>query len=583
MPLARRARGNAINAAADSRSIMSGGNGRTATPVKGCSTCTKRRIRCDLTQPTCKKCEKKGLTCPGYGPRLRWAGGVAVRGRLKGQNVPLPGTKPSGLPNALPSGLPSGLPGGLSNGLPNGAPTSSPTSSLAGPPSWRSVDDDDDRGEEGVPVPGHDALGPDPRGPSPDAAADAAVGFADAAAEGAAPRRETVTPACLDQTLRRSAREFIEYYDKNIAGLMVWFDSTDNDYRSSVLPRAANTPGLRLAVAAISAHHGGLTFDHEMPRFSEAARDACLNLIQEHVKDMTGRLTGGLELTSQSDMADAEWMLAAILMISTYEMANGQTTAAESHRMAARTIANVFGHNDACRTRVFDFLRNQLAVLDVLSTSTSFELADVESTVLPPASMAGGLFAQYLTLVHHVTLVSRRRMHAAAGVDAMSIGPDLTPTSVRARFEQARGATLLAAGRLRMPSAVSRDFIRLVDIYHHAGILYSYRCLGLVALEPVDRASSLVKLFEQLAALEDVTMCAPNLPWPAFVAGTECRDDVERREVIATLFVTMTDATGFSHFTDVLRFLRTFWGGDDANWQPLARDLQRKGFRILPL
>lgn len=498
-----------------------------APAKKGCSTCTKRRIRCDLAQPTCKKCAKKGLACPGYGPRLRWAGGVAVRGKLKGQNVPLP--------------------------------------DLADRPAQAAVLAD---AVDAVDAAEAEADAEPRPGPS---AQDAVV----------------VSPAGLDQTLRKSAREFIEYYDKNIAGLMVWFDSEDNDYRRRVLPRAANTPGLRLAVAAISAHHGAGTFDHETPRFSEAARDACLGLIQNQVREMTGRLTGGSELTSQSDMADAEWMLAAILMISTYEMANAQTAAAESHRMAARTIANVFGHNEASCTRVFDFLRNQLAVLDILSSTTSFELADVERTVVPPPSMANGLFTQYLTLLQSVTLVSRQRMEAAPPSDANpgpAGGGDLSASSIRSQFEQARGATLLAAGRLQMqPSVVGRDFIRLVDIYHHAGILYSYRCLGFVTLERADWESSMLKLFEQFAALEDPTLCAQNLPWPAFVAGTECHGDDERQETIAKLFTTITDATGFRHFLDVLKFLRMFWAGDHPDWQPLAREFQQKGFRILAL
>ncbi|KAJ5549169.1 hypothetical protein N7513_006403 [Penicillium frequentans] len=51
---------------------------------KGCSTCNKRRIKCDRTQPSCQKCIKKGLECPGYGFKFRWAGGAAVRGELKG-------------------------------------------------------------------------------------------------------------------------------------------------------------------------------------------------------------------------------------------------------------------------------------------------------------------------------------------------------------------------------------------------------------------------------------------------------------------------------------------------------------------
>ncbi|KAJ5652046.1 hypothetical protein N7507_009472 [Penicillium longicatenatum] len=51
---------------------------------KGCSTCNKRRIKCDRAQPSCQKCTNKGLDCPGYKPKFRWAGGAAVRGELKG-------------------------------------------------------------------------------------------------------------------------------------------------------------------------------------------------------------------------------------------------------------------------------------------------------------------------------------------------------------------------------------------------------------------------------------------------------------------------------------------------------------------
>jgi hypothetical protein len=43
------------------------------TRMKGCYNCMKRRIRCDLATPTCQKCTKKGLVCPGYGVRYRFS------------------------------------------------------------------------------------------------------------------------------------------------------------------------------------------------------------------------------------------------------------------------------------------------------------------------------------------------------------------------------------------------------------------------------------------------------------------------------------------------------------------------------
>ncbi|KAM4068026.1 fungal specific transcription factor [Hirsutella rhossiliensis] len=509
----------------------------------GCSTCTRRRIRCDLAQPACKKCNKRGLECPGYGPRLRWAGGVAVRGRLKGRNVPIPGHDTGG-----------------AGGGGEAAGAEAETKPGPGP-----------RPEDG--------------GRAERPAAEAAVAADDDADGGRSLGRSP------DLTLRKSARAFIEYYDRNIAGLMVWFDTEDNDYRRRVLPLAANTPGLRLAVAAISAHHGGMTFGQAVPRFSEEARDACLGLIQRRVRDMTGRLmTGGsAALTGEADIADAEWMLAAILIISTYEMANAQAAAAESHRMAARTIVNVFGHHDACAARVFDFLRNQMSILDILCSTTSFDLADVERAVLPPRSMADGLFTQFLEALHHVTLVSRRPGSSAPPDDSDDDDDDddsdanwRSATAIRSRFEQATRATMLAAGRLQVPAtAVGRDFVRLVNIYHDAAVLYAYRCLGHVAAEHNDRRAALARLFAQLAALEDATLCAQNLPWPAFVAGTECYGDAGRQAAIAALLDLMTRATGFRHFLDILRFLRMFWAGPLPDWRPLARDLQQRGFRIL--
>ncbi|CAG7934874.1 unnamed protein product [Penicillium nalgiovense] len=56
--------------------------------IRGCFQCSKRRIICDNTEPTCKKCRKKGIECSGPG-RIRFSTGVAQRGRLKGSIIPV--------------------------------------------------------------------------------------------------------------------------------------------------------------------------------------------------------------------------------------------------------------------------------------------------------------------------------------------------------------------------------------------------------------------------------------------------------------------------------------------------------------
>ncbi|KAF2267582.1 hypothetical protein CC78DRAFT_541535 [Lojkania enalia] len=58
-----------------------------------CYTCRRRHVKCDRQLPTCAKCAKKGVPCLGYRKPLRWAEGVAVRGKLKGKSQPVVDTQ----------------------------------------------------------------------------------------------------------------------------------------------------------------------------------------------------------------------------------------------------------------------------------------------------------------------------------------------------------------------------------------------------------------------------------------------------------------------------------------------------------
>lgn len=57
---------------------------------RGCFQCSRRRIVCDRTEPSCLKCAKKGIECSGLG-RIRFVEGVARRGRFKDCRVPKAG------------------------------------------------------------------------------------------------------------------------------------------------------------------------------------------------------------------------------------------------------------------------------------------------------------------------------------------------------------------------------------------------------------------------------------------------------------------------------------------------------------
>jgi hypothetical protein len=54
-----------------------------------CWPCRKRRVRCDLSQPSCIRCEDGGQACHyGLAAPVKWVGGMACRGRFAPSNQP---------------------------------------------------------------------------------------------------------------------------------------------------------------------------------------------------------------------------------------------------------------------------------------------------------------------------------------------------------------------------------------------------------------------------------------------------------------------------------------------------------------
>ena len=66
---------------------------RKRTVVSGapddCFTCSKRGARCDRRRPYCSQCLEMGRECSGYKTSLTWGVGVASRGKLRGQKLPV--------------------------------------------------------------------------------------------------------------------------------------------------------------------------------------------------------------------------------------------------------------------------------------------------------------------------------------------------------------------------------------------------------------------------------------------------------------------------------------------------------------
>lgn len=379
-----------------------------------------------------------------------------------------------------------------------------------------------------------------------------------------------------------SDTRFMEYYRQNLAGLMVWLDSEDNVYRKRVIPLAEYQPAIGFAIVAFAAQHewGACPLREDIAMIAESARDKCLQLIQTRAREMTAKVADGVELNSQSDISDAEWMLASILIINNYENARCRLEAAEGHRQAARTIVNIFNHSVVTQGReLFAFLRNQLAIEDIIAATTTFDENHIKNAITPALGSESLLFSKYLTLLHQITLQS---LNPTKNLDSQEpLECSLTLSTVQSEFEQARGATLIAAGRFDLGGSVmARDFVRLVDIYHCAGLLYAFQGLKYACKGSPHWMTISTKLFDQLSELEDLNALVQNLAWPTFIAGTACHGNKERQTLILSTFTAIHEVTKFDYYLDAVDFLEGFWAGSDLDWRPLAKGREVSGKRL---
>ncbi|KAH6714159.1 fungal-specific transcription factor domain-containing protein [Leptodontidium sp. MPI-SDFR-AT-0119] len=375
--------------------------------------------------------------------------------------------------------------------------------------------------------------------------------------------------------------QLLDHYDKNIAGLMVWLDSEHNAYRRLVLPLAHRQPGLMLSILAISAKH--ISASGEMDSgFSKSACDAAVLTITESVQQVTSRLAESYDFSTERDMETAEWMLASMLTLSGYEMMGSNSMNWETHRQAARTLVNVLGTADRCDNELYTFLRNQLSILDVLACTTNFDLGVTDGVILPETARGDVIFGEFLKTIHSVTSKSRERLQEKHHeVDSSSAG-NITSKELCSSFEMARGSTLMAAGSLPFDdTSRKRDFIRMVEIYHHAGLLYSYRSLHLSDSDPSAVHYSSKRLFEILDDFENGLAWVQNFPWPVFVLGTESHGDIPKQTFVRAVYRMIIQNMGSGHFEAVLQFLEEFWAGQDSEWSTRAREWELRGIRIL--
>ncbi|KXJ85722.1 fungal-specific transcription factor domain-domain-containing protein [Microdochium bolleyi] len=287
--------------------------------VKGCFQCSVRRIDCDLGQPECAKCRRKGIECSGLA-RIRFAPGLASRGKLKNSSVPIIGS-------------------------------SSSSNSISRVQAATTQADEVDHDVELVPR----TTAPIMTGEYELTPFEDAATFINEVMNVGRRQQASVTLQPWIPPVPHQARGLYSHFSQAVAPAMVVIDGLGNGYRNIILSMACNDDLLGKAVGVVAAQHLGLS----QPEAREAARQGRTAVIEKLRRDATVAGPNAAQLV----FTPSTWATLLILLVG--ETVTGGSEFEHLFRMLVAAAQNCDLSNVPPLLR--DFLLKQTHMFEIIA------------------------------------------------------------------------------------------------------------------------------------------------------------------------------------------------------------------------
>lgn len=374
-------------------------------------------------------------------------------------------------------------------------------------------------------------------------------------------------------------RELLNHYDKEVASVFPWVDGPTNGWRTVMLPLAMKSLSLLYAILALAAEHYSVTSHDNID--SSHYRDKSLRLLSQNLREEMAEEP----YANRKDPACAT--LATILILCNLEMIRSDNEQWTIHWRAVRTITSRWTspHSSISPLNAnFRFLIKEAFVYDTFASSTTFHEGDsIPGSVLTEEDK--NIFSDWLEIIQDVTQAERNFHDNPRPSEATINLRD--PGVLRHRFEFARQRSLYYSQGVEFSSGSSNlrnDLATLIDIFHYAGILYSFQAL----LDPAQSASArrdLVNItISAIGQIEECNAFQHDFVWPLFIIGGESRGSRALQQFVDSRVQEAMQSTGFSNCEPSLQFLRRYWESapeQALNWLQFARQEAKRGFTFL--
>ncbi|KAJ8107776.1 hypothetical protein OPT61_g8630 [Boeremia exigua] len=501
---------------------------------RDCALCTKRRIRCDRTAPSCLKCASRNLVCPGFDlVRLRWGQGVASRGRLAGSQLPVQ--------------------------------TSAPKASLQRPRTQQ--------------FRGRDAQADHMQAVTSTSLMDDRQNS-----------RKQVSGALISANqdldlVNQSSRvmllgKLLNHFTIEVVPRLTWIKLPGNLWLNALPNFAQNSKCLYLSLCCLASAHlsatRGSAISERSPfdQLHKQLQERSLRSVNDQIAKIMGIVPGGFSV--QRLRAWLIETLASMVALCYSEVFMVIPTRWNMHLRGCQTVVDHFNlhRTQECEQSVETFLIKEVADLEALNDFSAH--GPISSSIITTDAFLtrSNTFWGFTGLIREITFAERTRQHPPQ--DRHTSAVDMSIWHYRAN-DCFRGIMSNISDIFSSHEDMS-CFKDIVRTHCYATVIYSYQALAPAAMSGAATTSeALIAVLQGICTTDSRTMKAfwHNLYFPLLIAGTLCSADEGLQRTIEQFFLTALSISGAWCNNTSLQFLREYWRRPTADasmtWIQYAR------------
>ncbi|KAF1929910.1 uncharacterized protein M421DRAFT_418955 [Didymella exigua CBS 183.55] len=499
-------------------------NGRPVAS-RDCALCTRRRIRCDRTVPSCLKCASRNHECPGFSSiNLKWDQGIASRGKFAGSMVPIHRGKASVFNDSMRK----------------------PHARRPKAITFRSPQTRAELSVSSIRYHG-DLL---------------------EVASGALHR------ASQDQYLvNRCARvilldRLLDHFSTGVVPRLTWIELPDNLWPTTLRSLAQGSRCLYLSLSCLAAAHlsatqiGTISERSSFKQLHDRLRELSLQSVNQGIARVLTNTPSGL--SGESLHLWLTETLASIIALCYAEAFRPAPTRWKLHLYGCRTVVDRLSlHRELGPERLVEkFLLKEVADLEALSDFSTPTLMSPISTTRASTLACGNSFWGFTDLIREISFTEKKHQHASGKMSAI----DMSAWHTRAD-ESYHGIISNVRDMCGRQGNIT-CFESVARAHHYATVVYSYQALAPEVIgEATVALEALFTILKDMCTTDNEAMTAfwHDMFFPLLIAGTECSADEGLQAIVEHLYLTALSITGLWCNSASLQFLKSYWQRSQAN------------------